>query len=65
MKHLLALLLYHAGDLLSKLDSNVMTTYPLYNWCMSKSIELDDGRVWVDTTTEIERALEDKRNGNS
>lgn len=52
MKHLLALLLYHVGDLLSRLDSNVMTTYPLYSWCMVKSVELDDGRIWTDASPE-------------
>lgn len=52
MKHFLALLLYYAGDLLSKIDSDVMTTYPLYNWCMSKSVELDDGRIWTEGSPE-------------
>ena len=50
IKYAFALLLFHCGDIISWFINweGFAFLYPVYNWCMTKSFELDENeRIWT------------------
>jgi len=59
MKHFIALLLYHIGDIVSN-RIGWPGAWEVYSFCMRKSEELDDGTIWKEGAYEVINNGEDK-----